>query len=54
MTSDSSPIKEFYPEEFSVDMNGKKNSWEAVVLIPFIDQNRLITELKSSYLYLLL
>jgi len=47
MTSDSSPIKEFYPEEFSVDMNGKKNSWEAIVLIPFIDQDRLIAELKK-------
>jgi len=47
MTSDSSPIKEFYPEEFSVDMNGKKNSWEAVVLIPFIDQDKLIAELKK-------
>jgi len=50
MISDSSPIKEFYPEEFSVDMNGKKNSWEAIVLIPFIDQDRLIAELKSNYI----
>jgi len=47
MTDDSSPLKEFYPEEFSVDLNGKKNSWEAIVLIPFIDQDKLIAELKK-------
>lgn len=38
MTSENSPIKQYYPEEFSKDLNGKKQDWEAVVLIPFIDQ----------------
>ena len=42
MTSDRSPIKEFYPEEFQIDMNGKRSPWEAVVLLPFIDENKLI------------
>lgn len=38
MTSEDSPLKKYYPEEFRKDLNGKKQDWEAVVLIPFIDQ----------------
>lgn len=36
--SSMSPIYDFYPEDFATDMNGKTNEWEAVVLIPFIDE----------------
>uniref|UniRef100_A0A8D8T5E3 5'-3' exoribonuclease 1 n=1 Tax=Cacopsylla melanoneura TaxID=428564 RepID=A0A8D8T5E3_9HEMI len=42
MTLEISPILEYYPEEFQTDLNGKKQDWEAVVLIPFIDEKRLI------------
>ncbi|RHZ49557.1 hypothetical protein Glove_519g79 [Diversispora epigaea] len=48
MTNPDSPIKDFYPTEFELDMNGKKQDWEAVVNIPFIDQDRLIAALDSS------
>jgi 5'-3' exoribonuclease 1 len=40
--SPPSPILDFYPTEFRLDMNGKKNDWEAVVLIPFIQEDRLL------------
>lgn len=36
MVSEDSPIIEYYPQEFKTDLNGKKQEWEAVVLIPFI------------------
>ncbi|KAF7692283.1 hypothetical protein HF521_009893 [Silurus meridionalis] len=42
MTSPDSPIIEYYPVDFKTDLNGKQQEWEAVVLIPFIDENRLL------------
>lgn len=53
MTEDNSPIKDFYPKEFELDMNDKKNEWEAIVKIPFVDQKRLLDALKSRDSYLL-
>ncbi len=38
MLNDSSPIIEFYPVDFKTDLNGKQQDWEAVVLIPFINE----------------
>lgn len=43
MTQENSPILEYYPPEFQTDLNGKKQDWEAVVLIPFIDEKKLLS-----------
>ncbi|KAJ6155482.1 hypothetical protein N7470_006048 [Penicillium chermesinum] len=48
MTSPESPIIDFYPRDFDLDMNGKKMEWEAVVKIPFIDEKRLLDALKTK------
>lgn len=34
---DSDELKDFYPEKFETDLNGRKAEWQATVLIPQID-----------------
>jgi 5'-3' exoribonuclease 1 len=47
MTDIASPIIDFYPRNFDLDMNGKKQDWEAIVKIPFIDEKRLLEAMKN-------
>ncbi|KAM8952222.1 5'-3' exoribonuclease 1 isoform 2-T2 [Pelodytes ibericus] len=42
MVSEDSPVIDYYPQDFKTDLNGKQQEWEAVVLIPFIDETRLL------------
>ena len=49
MTEEDSDIIDFYPEDFDLDMNGKKQEWKAVVLLPFIDEKRLLTAMGTKY-----
>lgn len=46
MVDPESPILDFYPLEFATDLNGKKQDWEAIVLICFIDEARLLGAMK--------
>ncbi|XP_028987929.1 5'-3' exoribonuclease 1 isoform X2 [Betta splendens] len=46
MTSEGSPIIDYYPPDFKMDLNGKQQEWEAVVLIPFIDERRLLAAME--------
>jgi 5'-3' exoribonuclease 1 len=48
MMNDDSPIKDYYPVEFHTDLNGKEQEWEAVVLIPFIDEERLLAAMREK------
>lgn len=49
MTEEDSEIIDFYPETFSIDMNGKKMAWQGVALLPFIDENRLLKAINERY-----
>jgi len=42
MTDSCSEIADFYPSDFAIDLNGKKFAWQAVILLPFIDEVRLL------------
>lgn len=42
LTEEQSPIINYYPSEFETDLNGKEQEWEAVVLIPFINEKDLL------------
>lgn len=47
MVNEDSPVKQFYPVEFETDLNGKQQEWEAVVLIPFIDEPLLVQAMET-------
>ena len=49
MSDPESPIIDFYPTNFKVDLNGKKQAWMGVVLLPFIDEARLFKALEKVY-----
>jgi 5'-3' exonuclease len=39
LTEKNSPIKKFYPENFEIDLSGKRKEWEGIVLLPMVDVN---------------
>ncbi|EPE07500.1 5 -3 exoribonuclease 2 [Ophiostoma piceae UAMH 11346] len=49
MLNEDSPIIDFYPEEFDLDLNGKKFAWQGVALLPFIDMKRLLGAVEQRY-----
>ncbi|KAG6104861.1 5'-3' exoribonuclease 2 [Claviceps sp. LM454 group G7] len=49
MTEKDSEIIDFYPEDFAVDLNGKKMAWQGVALLPFIDMPRLLAAVQEKY-----
>uniref|UniRef100_A0A7N8X789 5'-3' exoribonuclease n=1 Tax=Mastacembelus armatus TaxID=205130 RepID=A0A7N8X789_9TELE len=49
MSSPDSPIIDFYPDDFAIDLNGKKYAWQGVALLPFVDERRLRAALADVY-----
>ncbi|XP_077593167.1 5'-3' exoribonuclease 2 isoform X2 [Stigmatopora nigra] len=49
MTSPESSIIDFYPNDFAIDLNGKKMTWQGVALLPFVEERRLWAALAKVY-----
>lgn len=49
MTNENSEIIDFYPEDFPIDLNGKKFAWQGVALLPWIDSKRLLDAMAKLY-----
>ncbi|KXN84037.1 5'-3' exoribonuclease 1 [Leucoagaricus sp. SymC.cos] len=47
MTNPTSPILDFYPTSFHQDFDGVTREWEAVVKIPFINEQRLLSAMSK-------
>lgn len=49
MSDPKSDIIDFYPEDFDVDLNGRRFASQGVILLPFIDGNRLLAAMEKKY-----
>lgn len=47
MTCKNSPLYDYYPDTFTIDVSGKRKAWEGKAILPIIDQKLLKETYKS-------
>ncbi|OQR74774.1 5'-3' exoribonuclease 1 isoform X1-like, partial [Tropilaelaps mercedesae] len=45
MINHDSPLRDYFPDDFETDLNGKTQPWEAVVLIKYIEKDILLNSM---------
>lgn len=48
LTDPDSPLHDYYPSQFARDKNGKRKDYEAVVILPFIDEARVLKVIQEE------
>lgn len=48
MLDDESEIIDFYPRDFFVDLKGKRFAWMGEVIVPFIEEERLLNAMSKK------
>jgi 5'-3' exoribonuclease 2 len=48
MSDSKSPIIDFYPKNFKLDVNGAAYAWMGVNLLPFVDSDRMFKVMKIA------
>ena len=51
MLKDDSEIIDYYPKDFFTDLKGKRFAWLGEVILPFIDEKRLINAGKHIFCF---
>lgn len=46
MLDKNGPLAMYFPAKLEIDKNGKKNSWESIIVLPFIDERVLTSAFK--------
>jgi 5'-3' exonuclease len=42
-------LKDYFPDDFEIDLNGRTLPWEAAILIPFADEQLFIDSEASLF-----
>jgi len=48
LTSETSPLKSYYPSEIKIDLGGKRQEWEGIVLLPQVDFENVVRNYKKE------
>ena len=48
MSDSKSPLIDFYPKNFKLDVNGAAYAWMGVNLLPFVDSDRMFKVMKIA------
>ena len=49
MTDEKYNLKKYYPETFEIDVSGKRQEWEGIVVLPMVDVDKVIEKYEEYY-----